>query len=171
MYVLTASAVFLALLGALAWQVLLRMRIPGEGKASSAPAISAVVSADRYRPMLRLLSDEDLNFVAANSTLHKALLTRRRELFRSYLRCLTRDYAHLLAGIRAAMVQSGMDRPDLARALAKNRALFMITIYKVECRLALHAIGVGKVDISGLVDALETLRNQVSVLSAAPMTA
>jgi len=166
-YALIASALFLVALGALAWQLLPRMRIPGEGEASSAPAISA----DRYRPMLRLLSDEDLNFVAANSTLHKALLTRRRELFRSYLRCLTRDYAHLLAGISSAMVQSGMDRPDLARALAKNRALFMITIYKVECRLALHAIGVGKVDISGLVDALETLRNQVSVLSAAPMTA
>jgi len=171
MYALIASALFLVALGALAWQLLPRMRIPGEGEASSVPRISAAISANRYRPMLRLLSDEDLNFVAANSTLHKALRTRRRELFRSYLRCLTRDYAHLLAGIRAAMVQSGMDRPDLAHALAKNRSLFMIAIYKVECRLALHAIGVGKVEIAGLVDALETLRNQVGVLSAAPMTA
>ena len=130
---------------------------------SSAPAISA----DRYRPMLRLLSDEDLSFVSANGNLRKTLRARRRELFRRYLRCLTRDYAWLLAGVRSAMVQSGMDRPDLARALAKNRTLFMITIYKVEFRLALHAVGMGKVDISGLVDALEALRSQVSALSAA----
>ncbi|MGA2716342.1 MAG: hypothetical protein ABSG41_24875 [Bryobacteraceae bacterium] len=122
--------------------------------------------------MLRLLSDEDLSFVSANNNLRKTLRTRRRELFRSYLRCLTRDYAHLLAGVRSAMVQSGMDRPDLARALAKNRTLFMITIYKVEFRLALHAVGMGKVDISGLVDALEALRSQVNVLSTAtPMAA
>ena len=69
------------------------------------------------------------------------------------------------------MVQSGLDRPDLARALAKNRALFVMAIYKVEFRLALHAVGMGKVEISGLVEALESLRNQVSVLSAAPMAA
>jgi hypothetical protein len=168
MYTLLASALFLIALGALAWRVRPRMRIPGKGEMSSVPAISA----DRYRPMLRLLSDEDLSFVSANNNLRKTLRTRRRELFRSYLRCLTRDYAHLLAGVRSAMVQSGMDRPDLARALAKNRTLFMITIYKVEFRLALHAVGMGKVDISGLVDALEALRSQVNVLSTAtPMAA
>jgi uncharacterized membrane protein len=171
MYALIASALFLVALGALAWQVLRRMRIPGEAEPSSVPTISAAISTDRYRPMLRLLSDEDLNFVPANSNLRRALRTRRRELFRSYLRCLTRDYAHLLGGIRSAMVQSGLDRPDLARALAKNRTLFMITICKVEFRLALHAVGIGKVDISGLVAALESLRNQVGVLSAAPMAA
>ena len=44
--------------------------------------------------------------------------------------------------------------------------LFATTIYRVELHLALHAVGVGKVDISGLVDALEGLRAQVSVLAA-----
>ena len=65
-----------------------------------------------------------------------------------------------------------MDRPDLAQALAKNRVLFVMAVCKVEMRLTLHAVGVGKVDISGLVDALEALRSQVNVLgAAAPMTA
>ena len=68
------------------------------------------------------------------------------------------------------MLQSGVDRPDLARALAKNRVLFAIAMCKVEFHLALHTVGIGSVDISGLmsglIDALETLRSQVSVLSA-----
>ena len=120
--------------------------------------------------MLRLLSDEDLNFVPANSNLRKTLRTGdfTGNCSRSYLRCLTRDYAHLLAGVRNAMVQSGLDRPDLARALAKNRTLFTIAMYKVEFRLALHTVGVGRVEIAGLVEALEALRNQVGVLSATP---
>ncbi len=158
----------LVALGLLSWQFVSRMRIlrTAEG---SAPA---AVSADRYRPMLRLLSDEDLEFVARNSSLRRTLRSRRRELFRSYLRCLTRDYAHLLAGVRAIMLRSGVDRPDLAQALAKNRVLFVMAICKVEMRLTLHAVGFGKVDISGLVDALEALRSQVNVLgAAAPMTA
>jgi hypothetical protein len=168
MYAFIAGTLLLVALGALAWQVTPQVRIPRGAEASSLP----VISAERYRPMLRLLSDEDLNFVSANATLHRTLRTRRRELFRTYLRCLTRDYANLLAGVRCAMVQSGLDRPDLARALAKNRTLFVMAIYKVEFRLALHTVGMGKVEISGLVEALESLRNQVSVLSsAAPMAA
>jgi hypothetical protein len=116
--------------------------------------------------MLRLLSDEDLKFVAANSALHRTLKSNRRKLFRSYLRCLARDYGYLLAGIRSAMAGSAVDRPDLARALAKNRALFAMAVYRVEVRLALHSLGVGTVDISGLVEAFEGLRAQVNVLSA-----
>jgi hypothetical protein len=148
-------------------QFLLKMRSlrsqPGE--------TSPLVGADRYRPMLRLLSDDDLAFVSADSKLFKTLRSRRRELFRGYLRCLTRDYARLLAGVREAMVHSGVDRPDLARALAKNRALFAIAICKVEFRLALHATGVVSVDISGLVNAFETLRGQVNVLSTSALAA
>ncbi len=90
----------------------------------------------------------------------------RRDLFGGYLRCLTTWIGgRLLAGVREVMVQSGVDRPDLARALAKNRVLFATAICKVEFRLALHATGVGNVDISGLVDALEALRGQVNALS------
>lgn len=127
--------------------------------------------AGRYRPMIRLLSDEDIQFVAGNKLAIKALRVERRKLFRRYLACLTKDYARLLAGIRMVMVNSGVDRPDLARALAKNRAMFALAICNVEFRLALHAAGIGKVDISGLVGAFDTLREQVSSFSAAPSLA
>ena len=60
------------------------------------------------------------------------------------------------------MAGSGADRPDLARALAKNRMLFSLAVYRIEVRLALHSLGIGTVDISGLVGAFEGLRAQVS---------
>jgi hypothetical protein len=99
------------------------------------------------------------------------LRSERRKLFRRYLACLTKDYGKLLAGIRMVMVQSGVDRPDLAKALAKNRALFAIAICRVEFRLALHSAGIGQVDISGVVGAFDALRDQVASFSAAPSLA
>jgi hypothetical protein len=167
MYVLFPVALVLIAFGVLAWEFISRMRVIRAAEATAIP----VVSAERYRPMLRLLSDEDLAFASVDAQLTRTLRARRRELFRSYLNCLTRDYAHLLAGVRAVMVQSGMDRPELAHALAKNRILFAIAICKVEFRLTLHAAGVGKVDVSALVGAMETLSNQVRALSASPMAA
>jgi hypothetical protein len=168
MLFLFVSVVAVIAFGTFGLQFLLKMR---SLRAERTRGASSFLSTDRYRPMLRLLSDDDLAFVSADSKMYKKLRARRRDLFRGYLRCLTRDYAHLLAGIREAMLMSGVDRPDLARALAKNRVLFAVAICKVECRLALHATGVGNVDVSALVDALEALRSQVGVLSTAFQTA
>jgi hypothetical protein len=164
---LFTGILFLIVLGAVVLQFVLKMR----SLRSAEERGRTFLAADRYRPMLRLLSNDDLAFVSANSKLQKELRAKRRNLFRGYLACLTRDYAHLLACVRQAMIHSGVDRPDLARALARNRVLFAIAICKVEFRLAIHAAGIGNVDIAGLVEALETLRSQVSVLSTSPLNA
>jgi hypothetical protein len=161
MLLLFICSLLLIVFGAIGLQFFLRMRALQSAGTSS----NSCVAANRYRPMLRLLSKDDLAFVSADRKLRRTLRASRRDLFRGYLRCLTRDYSHLIAGVRTAMVQSGMDRPDLVRALAKNRVLFALAICKIEFRLALHATGVAEVDVSGVVDALESLRGQVRVLS------
>ena len=125
-------------------------------------------SAHRYQPMLRLLSEEDLAMVAGNKALRKKLKRERLAIFRGYLRCLTKDYARLLAGVRLAMVNSTVDRPDLARALVVNKILFAIALYRIEIRLFAHTFGLAKVDVSGLVEAMENLRAQASFASPAP---
>jgi hypothetical protein len=132
--------------------------------------------AGRYRPMLRLLSDADLKFGARKSGKDdaaslKALRAERRQILRSYLACLSKDYASLLAAVRNVMVQSGVDRPDLARALAKNRMLFALAMCKIEFRLAMHWAGAENVEISGLVGAFDALREQVAGFSAMPTLA
>jgi hypothetical protein len=159
------GSLVLIVLAAAGLEFFLKMRSLRASEVNRAVSRASSLTADRYRPMLRLLAQDDLAIIPADSELQKAFRAKRRQLFRGYLRCLTRDYALLLAGVRAAMVESGVDRPDLARALAKNRALFAIATCKVEFRLVLHTAGIGSVDISGLVEALETLRSQVSALS------
>jgi hypothetical protein len=123
--------------------------------------------ANRYRPMLRLLSDEDLKFASASPRLRGKIRARRREVFRGYLRCLAKDYARLLSGVRGMMVESGVDRPDLAKALARNRMLFALSLCRIEIHLQLHALGIGKVDVSGLVEALDSLRGAVTAMTPA----
>lgn len=163
-----ASALFLIAFGALGLQFVLKIRSLRSREMGGRISSTALLASDRYRPMLRLLSDNDLAFLTSVPSLRKTVRGERRRLFRGYLRCLTRDYAMLLAGVRDAMVRSGADRPDLAQALARNRMLFALAICKVEFRLALHAAGAGTVDISGLVDAIEALRGQVRVMTTAP---
>jgi hypothetical protein len=122
---------------------------------------------NRYRPMLRLLSENDLEFAASNPKIRSRIRSQRRQVFRGYLRCLTKDYARLLLGIRGMMVEAGEDRPDLAKALARNRAQFALALCRIELNLQLHALGIGRVDVSGLVEALDTLRGAVSVMTPA----
>jgi hypothetical protein len=163
MLLVFTSGLFLIAFGALGLQFLLTMRALRSAEVNHLP----FPAADRYRPMLRLLADDDLAFIATEQKLRKSLRTQRRIVFRGYLRCLAKDYAMLLAGVRDAMVRSGVDRPDLARALARNRVLFALAMCKVEFRLTLHATGAGSVDISGLVEAVEALRSQVGAMNAA----
>lgn len=134
---------------------------------ASMQASGKLPDAERYRPMLRILSEEDLGFVRGNRALMRKIRTRRREIFRGYLRCLTKDYARLLSGLRRTMVQSGVDRPDLAGAIAKNRFHFALALCRIEVHLQLHALGIGKVDVSGLVEALDALRGVVNIMTPA----
>jgi hypothetical protein len=142
---------------------LTRMRLLDSAASSSL----RLPDADRYRPMLRLLSTADLDFASGNPALSRKIRASRRAIFRGYLRCLTKDYGRLLSGIRQMMVESGVDRPDLAKALAKNRLMFAVALCRIEICLQLHALGIGRVDVSGLVEALAALRGAVSTMTPA----
>ncbi len=137
--------------------------IPSDRDLSVSPAI-------RYRPMLRLLSEADIALVSADKQVAAQLRNDRNRIFRRYLRCLTRDYARLLHGIRLAMVHSTLDRPDLARALTVNKFRFAVALCQIEFRLRLHSAGIGKVDVSGLVEAVDVLGTQVSYLTPASLS-
>jgi hypothetical protein len=166
-----AGLLSLLTIGAFAFQFYTRLRAlqaPVSGKQSS---IASVNVSGRYRPMLRLLAEDDFAFLAGNPKLISTLRAERHKLFRSYLRSLTREYGRLLAGIRMVMVQSKIDRPDLARALAKNRTLFALAICRIEFRLSMHAMGLGTVDISGVVEAFDRLREHAVAMSALPAAA
>ena len=110
-----------------------------------------------YLPMLRLLDAQDGNNAAQRA--------ERRRIFREYLRNLTEDYGRVLAGIRLAMVESDVDRPDLARVLWQSRLQFTLEIWRIDVRLRLHALGIGHSELPGLLEALGGLRVQTAMLA------
>ena len=122
-----------------------------------------------YKPMLRLLSQDDLQFVSSAPALKRNLRATRRRIFRAYLRCLSKDYSRLLGGVRWIMVNSAVDRPDLAILLSRQRRAVAVAMCRIEWMLALHAMGVEnvKVDVSGLVGAIDNLTGIVNVFGPA----
>ncbi len=165
--VLFASLLILIVSGMLALHLYTRLRYVQAMALSSAP----LPAEGRYRPMLRLLSANDIELVASNKALCNKLRKQRLSLLQDYLGCLTKDYGRLLAGLRASMVASNVDRPDLADALAKNQMLFVIAVCRIEYRIWLYRFGIGTIDVSGLVNAIDALRAQVVVLRPAMQAA
>jgi hypothetical protein len=56
----------------------------------------------------------------------------------------------------------------LAQVLFRQRLTFAWTVLQVEFRLLLHAAGLGPVDVTRLLGALDSMRLNVSALNAAP---
>ena len=128
---------------------------------------TSLPDASRYKPMLRLLSHVDLEFVPQDQ--RSKMRAQRRAIFRRYLACLTRDYGRMLAGVRAVMVESGTDRPELAQLLAKSRVNFALALCRIEFRLQMHALGMGDVDVTSLVEAFDSLRSVMNAMTPVAM--
>jgi hypothetical protein len=131
-----------------------------------------VPAPGKYRPMERLLGEEDFRFLASQPgftpKLGRRLRTERRQIFRGYLRCLSRDFHSISAACRMLMVHSAEDRAELASSLMQQQFMFGLGMLAVEGRLILHAAGIGTVDVRGLVESLETMQTQVRILLAPP---
>jgi hypothetical protein len=127
-------------------------------------------SVARYRPMLRLLDEADYKFLAGQPGYSKKYLSRlraeRRAIFRAYLRNLVRDFHRLHMAARMVLVYAPQDRPELAMTLMRQRFLFTFAIMSVECRLLLHTVGIGAVDVRNLLAALDNMRINVGDMAA-----
>jgi hypothetical protein len=135
------------------------------------------LSIERYRPMMRLLDREDLDFLRSQPGFTPAMATKLRiqryQIFRGYLRCLTGDFGRVCAAIKVLMLQSRNDRPDLAAALVRNQITFACGMLAVQFRLCLYRWGIGTVDVSSLVGMFDVMRLELRTLvpAAMPMTA
>ncbi|HYP13883.1 MAG TPA: hypothetical protein VEQ63_08155 [Bryobacteraceae bacterium] len=158
---MTALTITLGTLAILALVVLAAIRrVAGPAPVSEIePEWVQGFSITKYRPMLRLLDDADFRFVSnqcgGDSALLKKLRSERREIFRSYLRSLIRDFNKLHMAARMVLAYAPEDRSDLASVLLKQRVAFTIAVLGVEARLALHTLGIGSVDVRALIGSLE----------------
>jgi hypothetical protein len=126
----------------------------------------------RYRPMERLLDEGDIRFLASRPDYDprtaRRLRAERRRIFRAYLRHMQRDFNRVSTALHAVLLEAGQDRPELARELFNLQLTFSMSLRLAYARLALHALGVGTVDVSGLVGALDGMRQTLAQLSPVP---
>src|SRR5438105_538368 len=79
--------------------VLLYRRLASRVDSEIAPDQCLVLSLDKYRPMERLLQEDDFRFLANqpgfSPQLGRRFRTERRRIFRGYLRNLRKDFARI----------------------------------------------------------------------------
>jgi len=139
------------------------------------PEWAMQLSSEHYRPMLRLLSEDDIDFLRRQPgyqpSMSAKLRTQRCLILKSYLRSLDLDFRSLCVAIKALMVQSHQDRPDLARALYLYKVRFAVSIMSVRIRMMFYRLGVGTVDLAGLMDLFDVTRARLRDLTPAVMAA
>jgi hypothetical protein len=119
-------------------------------------------SIAKYRPMMRLLAEEDYAFLAGQSgfdeKISSNLRAERRRIFRAYLRSLVRDFNRLHYCAKLMATHSTEDRSDVLTMLVKQRVAFSFALAAVECRLIVHTLGFGPVEVRNLISTLDQSR-------------
>jgi hypothetical protein len=132
------------------------------------------LSPERYRPMLRLLDNDDVRFLRAQPgftrQIESKLLTQRCQLFRNYLRLLSTDFNRTCLAVKLLMLSAREDRPDLAGVLVRSQIQFACGILVVQCRLVLYQWGVGTAEAGDLVKLFDALRLELRTLVPAALT-
>jgi len=160
--------------GLLATAVVLRLRT--YWRTAGEPAQTSVeFSMDRYRPMATLLAEDDFEFLASQAGYKRQigvqLRKSRRQVFRMYLRELASDFQTLHAAARQALVNSPAEHAELVGILMHQQLVFWRMMAAVELHLTLGQLGLGKVDVSGLVDAFEGMRQDLARFATPQMAA
>ena len=172
-YVLAISIVtFLALAIAL-FVLVRRMAFNGSSLPLTAEWIDEL-SIERYRPMMRLLDGGDLEFLRSQPGFTPRMATKLRiqrcQIFRGYLRCLNGDFQRVCAAIKILMLQSRLDRPDLAGVLVQQQLMFACEMGLVYFRLFLYRWGLCGVDVTSLVKNFDLMRLELRSLVPATLT-
>jgi hypothetical protein len=158
----------LAIVG-LALVVLFREMASRTNAAEFDPAWLEDFSIVKYRPMLRLLSEDDYEFLASQAgyevKIASQLRMERRKVFRAYLRNLVRDFNRLHNAAKIMALCSAQDRPDLAQALLKQQLTFTFAVAAVKVRLMLHTVGIGTVEVRNLLASVDHLRSEIGDLA------
>lgn len=176
MYLLIGISLLLslALLGLLAYLV---KKVAFAGNLPVTAEWIEDLSLDRYRPMLRMLDGDDIEFLRSQPGFTPAMASKlraqRTQIFRGYLKSLETDFTRVCAAIKLIMVQCQHDRPELAEALLRNQITFATAMFGVRVRLTLYRWGVCGVDVTQLVKLFDSMRLELRSLvpSASAMTA
>ena len=128
---------------------------------------------ESFAPMERLLDQSDFEFLSGQPgyrpEIGARLLKERKKLFLGYLRLLIGDFNQLLRIARLMIVYSTEDRGEFAKALWRQQVAFYFAVSAVRVRVALYPMGWTSLDVSRLMQALESMRSQIAQLGFQPM--
>lgn len=157
-----AAGSFTALLTVVAWMLVRRRRAENLGVIANDTDDSLGFDVEHYRPMERLLAEEDFVFLKSQPGYHAEIGKRwkreRRRIFRLYLVELKRDFRRLHARARRLAADAGAGSDDLVWILMRQRVTFLCAIARLEARLALAGTGLGAVDAAPLIGMLDAMR-------------
>jgi hypothetical protein len=117
-------------------------------------------SPERYKPIARLLSEQDFNYIAGLAGCDRRMAakfrSRRVKLMRRYLREMSADFDRLQA-IGQLMVEAGTAGRELRELLFERRLQFTLAMWSAQMQIAGFRAGLSRVDTTGLVGALNGL--------------
>ena len=126
------------------------------------------LSAERYRPMARLLDRSDFEFLRAQKgykpEMGKRLRRQRAEAFRGYLQLLESDFNRVATALHLIVAHSTHDRPELAGALLYQRFTFVCRMAEAHLRVALFRLGWDGVDAAELIGIFDGMRLELRTL-------
>jgi hypothetical protein len=138
---------------------------------TSLPATASWIeelSPERYRPMMRLLDLEDLEFLRSQPgftpRLARRLRRQRCQIFRGYLHLLNQDFQRISMALKLILAYSPHDRPELASALVRQQAQFALGMITVRARLFLYRWELSNVDVMGLIRTFDSMRLELQAL-------
>jgi len=159
--VVAISALICLALGVCLWLLLRSTRLT----AGSLPVTTDWLddlSTERYRPMLRLLDEEDLRSLRNQPVFAPQMAARFRaqrcRMVWEYLGSMQVDFARICTALKIVMAQSQQDRPDLASALFRSQITFLYGMVAIRFRLLLYRWGFGKVEVTSLVKVFDGMR-------------
>jgi hypothetical protein len=135
------------------------------------------LSVERYKPMLHLLDERDIQFLRSqpgfNPRMEAKLRAQRCQIFRSYLGGLETDFRRVCTAVKVLMLQSQFDRPDLASVLIHQQASFALGMAIVNVRLVFYRWGffLSGVDVTDLVKRFDAMRLELRSLAPSAMGA
>lgn len=121
-----------------------------------------------YLPLRRLLDPADFEYMRQRGVSElkiKKLRVERRKIYRLFLRNLAHDFDHVHRRVSLMLIQSHIDRPELATELATEKLTFYRNLVQVEFRLTLHAWGIERMPAIDLLQPLEALESQLRQLA------
>lgn len=155
-----------AAVAAAAWMLVRLWAYRSSTRADAQSSETGTFSLARYRPMARLLAEDDFVFLAAQPgyrpEVGAKLRRERRHIFRLYLRELACDFHRIHAGARAMVAQSDEQHAELVGLLVRQQVTFWRSIALIELRLLAQGAGLGKVEVWGLVEAVDTMRRELA---------